>query len=263
MAQQPGLLEMVIEQRPATVFLSFTDPAPHAPAVVAAGIPLICQVHDVEQARHAVDLGAAVIVAQGGEGGGHGTGVRSTFTLVPEIADLLSDSASEVMLLAAGGVADGRGLAAALALGADGVVVGTRFWAACEAAVARSAQDRAVLATGDDTIRQSAFDVVRQKSWPSGYTGRVLRNAFVDRWHGDEAGLRDDLAAQQRAFEAAVNDEDYRLANVIVGESIGLIHTVDGAAAIIDDMVASATSILGGGSPAGAIAEPHVALPVS
>ncbi|BBZ28578.1 hypothetical 2-nitropropane dioxygenase [Mycolicibacterium madagascariense] len=248
MAQQPGLLEMVVEQRPANVFLSFSDPAPHAPAVVAAGLPLICQVHDVEQARRAIDVGACAIAAQGGEGGGHGTGTRSTFTLVPEIADLLRDHAPEVMLLAAGGVADGRGLAAALALGADGVVVGTRFWAASEAAIAKSAQARALQASGDDTLRQSAFDVVRERSWPSGYTGRVLRNAFTDHWHGDEAGLRADLRAQRRVFDAAVEDEDYRLANVIVGESIGLVDTVDGAAAIIDDMVASASSILAGGS---------------
>ena len=78
-------------------------------------------------ARRALDAGADVLVAQGGEAGGHGTGIRSTFTLVPEVADLVARTRPEVLVLAAGGVADGRGLAAALTLGADGVLVGTRF----------------------------------------------------------------------------------------------------------------------------------------
>lgn len=249
MAQQPGLLDLVIAHRPANVFLSFSDPAPHAPTVLAAGIPLICQVGDVEQARRAVDVGAAVVCAQGGEGGGHGTGVRSTLTLVPEVADLLRDRAPEVMLLAAGGIADGRGLAAALSLGADGAVVGTRFAVAAEAALPASVKRRAVDASGDETIRQQAFDVVRQKSWPAGYGGRVLRNAFIEQWHGKESDLLDDLDQQRLAFEMAVEQEDYALANVIVGEAVGLIRNVDSAASIVADMVATATAILGHGSP--------------
>jgi nitronate monooxygenase len=249
MAQQPGLLDMVIAHRPSNVFLSFSDPAPHAPAVLDAGIPLICQVHNIEQARRAIHVGASVICAQGGEGGGHGMGVRSTFTLVPEIADLLRTTAPEVMLLAAGGIGDGRGLAASLALGADGAVVGTRFATAAEAALRDSAQQRALEASGDHTIRQQAFDVVRRKAWPSQYTGRVLRNAFIDRWHGNESDLSMDLDEQRRAFEEAVEGEDYGLANVIVGEVIGLIDSVNTAASIIAEMVGTASSILGRISP--------------
>ncbi|MHC9292912.1 NAD(P)H-dependent flavin oxidoreductase [Mycobacterium sp. LTG2003] len=245
MEQQPGLLDVVIRQRPAAVFLSFSDPAPHAPAVSAAGIPLMCQVHDIEQVRHAIAVGADVIVAQGGEAGGHGTAARSTFTLIPEVADLLARESPEVMLLAAGGIGDGRGLAAALALGADGAVVGTRFWAAAEAAIPQAAQKHALRATGDETIRQSAFDIVRGKSWPAPYTGRVLRNDFLRRWHGDEPGLRDDLELRREEFRAAVEAQDYDIANVIVGEVIGQITAVESAESIIDDMVSTAADILG------------------
>ncbi|MBC2638287.1 MULTISPECIES: nitronate monooxygenase family protein [unclassified Rhodococcus (in: high G+C Gram-positive bacteria)] len=245
MAQQPQLLQKTIGYRPAAVFLSFGDPAPHAPAIRAAGIPLICQVHNLAQARRAIEVGASVIAAQGGEAGGHGTGTRSTFTLVPEIADYLQRESPEVMLLAAGGIGDGRGLAAALALGADGALVGTRFWAAEEAAIPRAAQHRALRAGGDDTIRQSAFDIVREKPWPTRYSGRVLHNGFIRRWHGDEPGLRNALREMQEQFLTAVKAENYDVANLIIGEVIGQIDRVETVASIMDDMVGTAAAILG------------------
>lgn len=238
------VLDFVLDRRPAAVFLSFGDPAPYAPRIRAAGVPLICQVHDLAQAAHAIDVGADVVVAQGGEAGGHGIGRRSTFTLVPEIVDLVSRVSPKVLVLAAGGVVDGRGLAAALALGADGVVVGTRFWAAQEAAIPRSAQQRALHATGDDTIRQHVYDVVREKNWPKQYSGRVLNNAFVKKWHGSEDALEQHLPQARAEFQAAVADEDYTSANVIIGEGIGMIRQVDDAADIVCSMTEQAAAIL-------------------
>jgi len=241
----PALLDFVIEQRPAAIFLSFSDPGRHAHLIREAGIPLICQVHDLEQARRARDIGAEVIAAQGGEAGGHGLGTRSTFTLVPEVADLLAATAPDVMLLAAGGVVDGRGLAAALTLGADGVLVGTRFWAAEEAAIPRAAQQRGLAAVGDDTIRSGVYDIVREKRWPQRYTGRVLHNEFVRQWHGHESTLREDLPHSQAQFHTAVAARDYRYANLIVGEGIGQIARVEPVSAIVDDMVTRASGLLG------------------
>ncbi|MBN3454431.1 nitronate monooxygenase [Mycobacterium sp. DSM 3803] len=249
MARQPGLLDLAIQQQPAAIFLSFSDPAPHAPAILSADIPLMCQVHDVEQARHAIAVGADVVVAQGGEAGGHGTAARSTFTLVPEIADLIARESPDVMLLAAGGVGDGRGLAGALALGADGAVVGTRFWAAAEAAIPRAAQARGTQMTGDETVRQNAFDIVRGKPWPAPYTGRVLRNDFVRRWHGDESGLRTELEQRREEFQAAVEARNYDIANVIVGEVIGQVTAVRTAESIVEEMVTTAADILGRPAP--------------
>ena len=152
--------------------------------------PLFCQLQTRADAERAIDCGADVIVAQGTEGGGHG-GTRATLTLVPEIADLIAKRAPQTLLCAAGGIADGRGLAAALMLGADGVVVGTRFWASQEALVHPNLHAAALAAGGDDTVRQSVLDIVRGRPWPARYTGRVLENDFVarmDRPRGRAAG---------------------------------------------------------------------------
>lgn len=237
------VLDFVLEQSPAAIFLSFGDPAPYAPRIRAAGVPLICQVHNVEQASRAIEVGADVITAQGAEGGGHGAGQRSTFTLVPEIVDLVAKNAPQVLVLAAGGVTDGRTLAAALALGADGVVVGTRFWASQEAAISRVAQQYVLQADGDSTIRQHVYDIVRGKDWPSTYSGRVLRNSFVDRWHGYEDKLAEHLEQARSEYQIGVAAEDYRVANLIVGEGIGRIRHIESAADVIHSMVAQAAAI--------------------
>ncbi|HEX5507842.1 MAG TPA: nitronate monooxygenase, partial [Pseudolabrys sp.] len=154
LARHPHVLDAVLAHAPAAVMLSFGDPSPFADAIKAAKTLLICQVQTMRHAREAVAAGAGIVVAQGAEAGGHGS-LRATFTLVPEIADYLAKAAPETLLVAAGGVADGRGLAAALMLGADGVLVGSRFWASKEAIVPAPFQQAAVDADGDATIRTS------------------------------------------------------------------------------------------------------------
>ncbi|WP_145043751.1 NAD(P)H-dependent flavin oxidoreductase [Mycobacteroides abscessus] len=237
------VLEHALARGPAALFLSFGDPAPYAPRIRAAGVPLICQVHNIRQAARAIEVGADVIVAQGGEAGGHGEGRRSTFTLVPEVVDLVAGTAPQILVLAAGGVTDGRGLAASLALGADGVLVGTRFWAAGEAVISRAAQRHALQVGGDDTIRQHVYDIVRGKRWPSAYSGRVLRNDFVDKWHRREAELAQHLDQARSEYQSGVAAEDYRTANLIVGEGIGQVRSVESVADIIESMVAQAAAI--------------------
>ncbi|VBA39850.1 Putative monooxygenase [Mycobacterium innocens] len=155
----------------------------------------------LHQARLALAVGAQIIVAQGGEAGGHGMGARSTFTLVPDVVDLVARRSPETLVVAAGGVADGRGLAAALALGADGVRVGTRFWAATEALVSPRAQQRGIDADGDDTVRTRVYDIVRQRDWPDEYDARMVGNALTARWHGHEAELSARLPDVLNEFE--------------------------------------------------------------
>lgn len=244
MARDPELLDLVLQRKPAAVMLSFGDPMPFADRILQAGIPLICQVHNLAYAQRAVDAGADVVVAQGGEAGGHGTGLRSTFTLVPEIVDLVARTRPEVMVLAAGGVADGRGLAAALTLGADGVLVGTRFWATPEAEVNPGAQERAVVAGSDDTIRTRVYDIVRTSPWPQQYNGRLLRNEFIDRWHGHENDLLSDRPDAYAAYQDALQKGDFAVANMIVGESVGLINSIQPAGTVIEQMVQQAEEIL-------------------
>ena len=201
--KNPKILDAVIARKPKAIFLSFDDPEPFAGKIKAAGIPVICQLQTRADAERAIDCGVDVIVAQGTEGGGHG-GTRATLTLVPEMADLIAKRAPQTLLCAAGGITDGRGLAAALMLGADGVVVGTRFWASQEALVPPSLHQAALAASGDDTVRQSVLDIVRERPWPARYTGRVLRNDFVAEWLGREGELRDDQGGTGRALSRRV-----------------------------------------------------------
>ncbi|MEP2681725.1 MAG: nitronate monooxygenase [Sulfitobacter sp.] len=237
--EHPQALEQILARDPAAVFLSFGDPAEFVPAIQAAKVPLICQVQTLRDAAHAIDLGAEIIVAQGAEAGGHGE-KRATFTLVPEIADYIARHAPDTLLCAAGGVGDGRGLAAALMLGADGVVVGSRFWASEEALVHPAMLKAAIEASGDDTLRSTVTDIMRGYDWPERYTGRVLRNEFTDRWHDDPDGLRAALAQELPRWQAAVAEGDARTANAFVGEVAGLIGAVSPAADILRDIVQGA-----------------------
>ncbi len=234
MAQDPALLDLALERRPAAIMLSFADPAPFAPRVHAAGVPLICQVHTLEHARRAVGAGATVLAAQGTEAGGHGLHARSTVAFLPAVADLLARTSPDTLLVAAGGIADGRGLAAALALGADGVLMGTRFWATQEALIHPAAKQKILPADGDETVRTRVYDIVRGKRWPAGYTGRLMRNAFTEEWHGREAQLEQDQPERFAAFEAAHASGDYDVANVTVGEAIGLINDLPPAAELVE-----------------------------
>ncbi|ORB67391.1 NAD(P)H-dependent flavin oxidoreductase [Mycobacterium scrofulaceum] len=244
LARHPGLLDEALQRRPAAIMLSFGELQPFADLIRAAGVPLIAQAQKLDHARQAVDAGADVVVAQGGEAGGHGMPVRSTFTLVPDVVDLVADRSPGTLVLAAGGVSDGRGLAAALALGADGALVGTRFWASPEALVSPGAHARALRASGDDTFRTRAYDLVRELDWPAGYDARALGNAFLARWHGDEEGLAASLPEAVAGYEKAVAAEDFDTAAILVGEGVGLIRQVRPAADIVADMVAQAARVL-------------------
>jgi nitronate monooxygenase len=239
-------IDLALAHEPAAVFLSFGDAGPYVEQIHRAGVPLICQVHDLAGVEEALRIGADAVCVQGGEAGGHGTGTRSTFTLVPEAADLIAEQRPDVPLLAAGGIADGRSVAAALALGADAVLAGTRFWATRQAAVARAAQARALAINGDATRRTGVYDIVRGKNWPHVYTGRVLANDFVARWHGHETELLEHLDAARAEYTHAVEADDVDLANVIIGEAIGQVHAIEDAGDVVRGMAAQAEDILTG-----------------
>lgn len=243
-AEQPEVLEAVLAHDPAALFLSFGDPMLFAARIAEADVPLICQVQTLRDAKRAVEAGARVVVAQGAEAGGHGE-ARATFTLVPEVVDWVDAHAPEVLVLAAGGVADGRGLAAALMLGADGVLVGSRLWASEEASVSTAMTDAAIAATGDETIRSTVMDKARFLDWPERYTARVLRNAFTARWHDDLDGLLARAEAEAAEWKAGWEAGDPERANTFVGEAAGLIHDRPPAGEIIRRMSAEAETLLG------------------
>lgn len=221
-------LQLALRARPHAFMLSFGDPRPYAAEIKAAGCRLICQVQDVAQALLARDAGADLIVAEGTEAGGHG-GVRATLPLVPAVVDAVSP----IPVVAAGGIADGRGLAAALMLGAHGALMGTRFYASREALGHAEAKRRIAAAGGGDTLRTRVFDIVRGYAWPGGETGRALRNGFLQRWHGREVDLSHTLDAEGPAFQAAMRSGDCDTMMVWAGEVVDLIERVEDAATLV------------------------------
>ncbi|MGX1740911.1 NAD(P)H-dependent flavin oxidoreductase [Bosea sp. NPDC055353] len=245
MARKPELLTQALARKPAALMLSFGDPRPFAGEIAAAGVPLICQCQSLAHVREAIEAGAAIVVAQGSEAGGHGAS-RATLPFVPEAADLIARESPDTLLLAAGGIADGRGLAAALMLGADGVLAGTRFWASREAMVHERHHAAAIAATGDQTVRSSLPDIARQLDWPKPFDIRVSDNAFIASWAGRDAMLKDAIATEGPAYREAFMAGDPDKAAVIFGEAAGLITDIPSAGEIVERMVAEAVALLGG-----------------
>jgi nitronate monooxygenase len=242
LARRPQLLDLALARAPAAVMLSFGDPAPFVEPIRRAGAVAICQVQSLAMARDAVAAGAEILVAQGTEGAGHGA-TRSLSALVPEVVDAVGD---RIPVVAAGGLADGRGLAAALMLGAAGVLMGTRFYATREAAGSDAAKDRIRNAGGDATVRGSVFDIVRRKDWPAPFTGRCLANAFTARWSGREPELRERVEEECARYDAARAAGDHDVLAVIAGEASGLIRAIEPAAVVVERVVAEAEALLDG-----------------
>lgn len=239
LADNPALLDVALAARPRAILLSFGDVQPFAGKIRARDVLLIAQVQSLEAACAARDAGADIIVAQGTEAGGHG-GTRATLPLVPAIVDAVAP----VPVVAAGGIADGRGLAAALMLGASGAMMGTRFYCCVESLAPAAAKARAVAASGDHTIRSSVFDVLRQYDWPAPYNLRTLANAMTARFGSRLDELRADEAAQAAKFNAAVTHGNYDIAAVIAGEALDLVDNVPSAAGIVTQTIRGATACL-------------------
>jgi nitronate monooxygenase len=240
LARQPELLDIALEVRPRAIMLSFGDPAPFAARIKAAGARLICQVQSEDMARQALDAGADILVAQGAEAGGHGAS-RTTIDIVPAIVDL---AAGRVPVVAAGGIGDGRGLAAMMMLGAAGVLLGTRFYASLEADGSEEAKKRICAASSGDTVRGIIFDLSRNNVWPAPFTGRCLVNDHARRWIGREVELLQNVGRVAVEYAAAKAAGNFDVAAVIAGEAVGLIHDIPPAAEIVERIVTEADQIM-------------------
>ena len=240
LAKRPELLDVALALRPRAIMLSFGDPKPFAGRIKSSGALLICQVQDEGMARMALDAGADLLIAQGSEAGGHGAS-RTTIDIVPAIVDLV---AGRVPVAAAGGLGDGRGLAAMMMLGASGVLLGTRFVATQEALASSVAKAKIVDASGDATLRTRVFDIVRGIEWPAPYTGRALQNQFTQRWHGRERELQQALALEAPLYAEATRAEQFETALIWSGEGCDLIHDVPPAGELVRRIVAEARATL-------------------
>ncbi len=204
-----------------------------------AGVMVMHMVSTVPEARRAVEAGADAIVAQGTEGGGH-VGLMGTMVIVPMVARAVAP----VPVLAAGGLADGAGLAASLLLGAEGALYGTRFLATPESPIPPSYKQLIVDSDGHNTLVTEIPDVARGAVWPGAYA-RVERNRFIETWIGREGELRhrqaEVAAAARRSFQAG--DTDHTI--LYTGQGAGLIDSIEPAAVIVERIVADATRLLG------------------
>jgi enoyl-[acyl-carrier protein] reductase II len=233
-----------LEARPAAISFALGQPPDDLVGRAhEAGAKVIHQVHTLDQAQAAADLGVDVFIAQGSEAGGQGLAAGpSAMVLVPQIADALGP----VPVLAAGGVADGRGLAAALVLGAAGANVGTRFLASDEASATPAWKERVVGARAEDCVRFETWSAIMPPT--SGYVvvPRVISTAFVEEWQGrsDEAGEQaDELRAQ---IMGSVREGRAEALTPFTGQTAGLIGDVLPAGEIVRRMAADACDALRG-----------------
>lgn len=240
LAKQPQLLDLALGSKPSAVMLSFGDPSPFMAKIKKAGALAICQVQTVAMAKQAASEGADIIVAQGGEAGGHGVS-RGTLGLVPAVVDAVP---ARIPVVAAGGIGDGRGLAAALTLGAAGVLVGTRFYATHEAAGFADAKERICKASGDDTLRSIIFDISRENVWPAPFNGRCIVNDHAKRWMGREVELMRNVREEAARYREARTAGDFSIAAVIAGEAADTISEVVSARQVVRAMVREAEDVL-------------------
>jgi nitronate monooxygenase len=247
LARAPEMLTRALHYSPFCVFLSFGDPRPFSREVHDAGATLICQVQLLSQIDVALEAGAAAIVVQGMEAGGHGAN-RSTLPFVPEAADYLKKYSPDTLLIAAGGIADGRGLAAALMLGADAVLVGTRFWASAEALTPRSHVEKAIKMTGDATIRTKVLDALRGVPWPGEYSFRFLRNKLAEDWANREVDAFRAIGSLSSEYAEARSQSNLDVVAVVCGEAVGLVKNRPPAEEIVGSMVGDAAALLRNGS---------------
>lgn len=238
------LLDVAISTQVPAVTLSFGDVVPAIKRCREAGIRVMVQVQTMAAARAALVERPDLLIVQGHEAGGH-TGVRGTLSFAAQLLGV----AEETPVAVAGGIGNGRGLAAILAMGAAAAVMGTRFKASAEFGPLRSfdtEQKAALVASdGDDTVHDGITDIAMGMKWPTGIAGRVLRNRFTEEWLGHDGELRTAVAAISEPFGWAArnNQAEDTLLNW-AGESAGMVDTVRPAREIVANTVAEAESLL-------------------
>jgi nitronate monooxygenase len=216
--RQPELLDLVLDAKPSLLSVSVGDYARHLERIRDAGVVVVTQIGTVREAREAERAGVDLIVARGGEGGGHGRDVVATLPLLQGVLD-----AVDVPVLAAGGIGTGRGVAAVIAAGAAGAWVGTAFAACVEAMSSDASRASIVSAQETDTIYTTVLDIGRRVPWPSEFGGRAIRNAFAERWHG-------------RADELVASGEQIEELTVWAGQAAGLVTAERPAADVVAEL---------------------------
>jgi enoyl-[acyl-carrier protein] reductase II len=246
-------LNVCLEEHVPIVSFFWGDPARYVERVHAAGSKIFLQVGSVEAARRAAAAGVDVIIAQGTEAGGHVEGETATMVLAPRIVDAVAP----VPVVAAGGIADARGLVAALALGAEGAVLGTRFLATPEANAHPHYKQKLLEAAETDTIRTILFG----HGWPNA-PHRTLRTRFVEQWLGNEARAQESRADEPVIGRTSIADREILIQRfmslppsnrvtgdiesmaLLAGQTVGLVKQIKSAATIVRELADEATRLI-------------------
>jgi NAD(P)H-dependent flavin oxidoreductase YrpB (nitropropane dioxygenase family) len=239
---QEASFAAALEARPPVMSLAWARPEqnlrPYIQRVHDAGLLAMYMASEVPEAIRAAEAGADVIVAQGTEGGGH-VGWIASLPLVPMVVRAVAP----LPVLAAGGIADGRGMVAALALGAEGVLLGTRFLATDESPLHANLKQAIVRSNGHDTVLTEIPDIAAGRVWP-GAMARTLRNRFVEQWAGREWTLRRHAHAAREAMQTARANGDAEHAAILIGQDAGLIDSILPASEIVQRIVTEAARII-------------------
>lgn len=239
--QHPDSMDAVLGIGVPVVSLALGDPGPLPQRVHDAGALFIQQVHTIEQALLAAERGVDVIIAQGTEAGGFG-GTIGMAALVPQVVDAVSP----LPVLAAGGIADGRGLAAALVLGAQGANIGTRFLASAEASIS-DAWKQAILAAGpSSSVKAPLWDQIFPKPGNGAFdvVPRALETEFIRKWQADPAGAEAHASELQQEVMDGIQQGRMERFVPFGGQSAGLIHEILPAAEIVSRLVEDASGAL-------------------
>ena len=246
-------LNVCLEEHVPVISFFWGDPARYVEQVHAAGSKIFLQVGSVEAARRAAAAGVDVIIAQGTEAGGHVEGETATMVLVPRVVDAVAP----VPVIAAGGVADARGLVAALALGAEGAVLGTRFLATPEANAHPHYKQKLLEAAETDTVRTILFG----HGWPNA-PHRTLRTRFVEQWLGNEARAQESRADEPVIGRTSLADREIPIQRfmslppsnrvtgdtesmaLLAGQTVGLVKEIKSAATIVRELADEATRLI-------------------
>jgi nitronate monooxygenase len=235
--RRPELLDLAIDVRPRMVSISFGDPSPYVERFRRHGILVASQVQSHKWARTALDAGVDVVVAQGTEAGGH-TGSVGTLPLLQIVLAM-----TEKPVLAAGGIACGRGLAAVLAAGAAGAWIGTPFLLARESRTPQAARDKILASDETQTVLTGLYDRIQNKGFAAEFPGRAIRNAFFERW-GDRADEMMRTPAALEAFREGKRAGDYDTANLYAGQSVGVLNRIRSARKIVEEIAAEAAGCI-------------------
>lgn len=204
----------------------------------AAGALFMHQADTLDGAKRAAEAGADIVVAQGSEAGGH-VGLVATLPL----ARMVIRALGPIPVVVAGGIADGEGIAAALMLGAEGVLLGTRFLATNESPLPDGYKRAIVESDGHDTLLTELWDIANGRVWPGAYA-RVRRNAFIERWLGREGELRRRQRETLTELKAARAAGDAEHGILLIGQDAGLIDSIEPAGGLVERLAADAEAAL-------------------